>query len=110
MADFRFISYHDLVPEVEGSTSLAVVPRVGGGALVAPAPLEPRAATIGNVSLLLPLQVLLEPSLKIYTIFYKFVRDVWSRRPDEQSSLNRQNKPHFGIFIFQVEIGFYWYR
>ncbi|BES94545.1 K_tetra [Nesidiocoris tenuis] len=41
---------------VEGSTSLAVVPRVGGGALVAPAPLEPRAATIGNVSLLLPLQ------------------------------------------------------
>ncbi|KAF6210689.1 hypothetical protein GE061_013796 [Apolygus lucorum] len=42
--------------ETDGSTSLAVVPRVGGGALVAPAPLEPRAATIGNVSLLLPLQ------------------------------------------------------
>uniref|UniRef100_A0A0A9Y0S3 Potassium voltage-gated channel protein Shaw n=2 Tax=Lygus hesperus TaxID=30085 RepID=A0A0A9Y0S3_LYGHE len=42
--------------ETDGCTSLAVVPRVGGGALVAPAPLEPRAATIGNVSLLLPLQ------------------------------------------------------
>ncbi|XP_014255703.1 potassium voltage-gated channel protein Shaw-like [Cimex lectularius] len=37
-------------------SSLAVVSRVGGGAMVAPAPLEPRAATIGSVSLLLPLQ------------------------------------------------------
>ncbi|KAK9507212.1 hypothetical protein O3M35_007120 [Rhynocoris fuscipes] len=42
--------------DVEGSSSL-VSGRVCGGNLVAPAPLQPRAATIGNVSsLLLPLQ------------------------------------------------------
>lgn len=44
--------------DAEGASSsgaTSIVPRVGG-AMVAPAPLQPRAATIGNVSLLLPLQ------------------------------------------------------
>nr|XP_024215760.1 potassium voltage-gated channel protein Shaw-like isoform X2 [Halyomorpha halys] len=41
--------------EAASSSGTSLVPRVGG-AMVAPAPLQPRAATIGNVSLLLPLQ------------------------------------------------------
>uniref|UniRef100_A0A0A9Y3U7 Potassium voltage-gated channel protein Shaw n=3 Tax=Lygus hesperus TaxID=30085 RepID=A0A0A9Y3U7_LYGHE len=78
--------------ETDGCTSLAVVPRVGGGALVAPAPLEPRAATIGNVSLLLPLQLLLlQPRLLTSTsdeLTRRTILEAHSQPATSSSSIN----------------------
>ena len=54
----KFKSRQYLFKEEGGASSLALVSH---RALVAPAPLQPRAATIGEVSLLLPLQVNLYP-------------------------------------------------
>ncbi|KAL1121940.1 hypothetical protein AAG570_003348, partial [Ranatra chinensis] len=69
----------------EGATSLALVPH---RALIAPAPLQPRAATIGEVGILLPLQPRLLSATSDELARRTILQAQTSSQPTSDSSIN----------------------
>lgn len=69
----NYLGFIECAVEHEGVVSIALVPNRN---VVAPAPLQPRAPTIGNISMLLPLQVGTQ-SFYFFYILKKYFKDMY---------------------------------
>lgn len=80
----NYLGFVECAVEHEGVVSIALVPNRN---VVAPAPLQPRAPTIGNISMLLPLQVGTQSCYFSY-ILKKYLKDIYKD------------------YVFLIEVGF----